>query len=172
MNPEVEAALRRKIHTVTMPPVADLVVEVPEVVLWLRAQMTARPRIDGGGKPSGKPQSKPPFRIAYMAAADREVAALAFWCSQVGVHSSYPLWRKPDGTVAGVVGDDLRAVNNLVTRMLRVLEDKGTPDGMLDDPRYGLWTVRSAHYREWPELAGIFAAETSQPQEDVQEGLF
>lgn len=164
------------------PDVGELVAQVPDVVGWLRDRMVGRPQLGEGGRPSGKAQSKPPFRIAFMAAADREVAALGYWCDQMNIHTSCHMWRWPDGRVRGVVGDDLSGVFDLVNQFTQVLTSgfvEGTdrvarpmvPDNVLSDPKFGLWTVRSQHYRLWPELAAFLqTAETEVPVE-VEEGV-
>lgn len=160
------------------PSAVELVSQVPDVVRWLRAHMVGRPTLGEGGRPAGKAQSKPPFRIAYMSAADREVAALGYWCDRVGVHTSHHLWRWPDGRVRGVVGDDLSGVFDLVDQFTQVLLHGfvgGTdrvarpvvPEGVLSDPVHGLWTVRSQHFNVWPELAAFL--QTAEQENVVEE---
>lgn len=155
------------------PDVGELVAQVPDVVGWLRDRMVGRPQLGEGGRPSGKAQSKPPFRIAFMAAADREVAALAHWCSAVGVETTCHMWRWPDGRVRGVAPNDLSGVFDLVDKFTRYLASDGVPEGVLSDPKFGLWTVRSQHYRLWPELAAFLqTAETEVAAEVEEEVLF
>lgn len=164
------------------PDAVELVNQIPDVVRWLRAHMVGRPMLGDGGRPAGKAQSRPPFRIAYMSAADREVAALGYWCDRVGVHTSHHLWRWPDGRVRGVVGDDLSGVFDLVDQFTQVLlhgfvEDTDrvarpvVPKDVLSDPLWGLWTVRSQHFNVWPELAA-FLHTAEQEVEEADGVLF
>ena len=163
MNESVSAQLlaQAKID-VKRPSAVELVDQVPDAVHWFRAQMTARPTLeDGDSRPSGKPGSKPPFRIAFMSAADREVAAMAYWAEQYGITVDLPLWRDQDGTVLGVFPDYIDdVVWDLSATLCATIERSFVVDGFFDHPKYGMWMIRSQHYGLWPRLAAIFTHET------------
>lgn len=151
------------------PPAHTLASQIPDAVYWLRAQMTARPLPDDndGGGGSSKPKSKPPFRMAFMNAADREIAALAHWCSGFGLPIPSGLYRV-NGTVRGVFTEDhLDAVWEMASTLAGVLRWASFEDELLTDDTFGLWTVRSQHYGLWPQLAAIFESTTTFAAEEA-----
>lgn len=148
------------------PPARTLVAQTPEVVGWLREAMTGRSTVDGDSRVGGKPGSRPPFRVAYMSAADKEVEVLGYWCAMFGFRVSSRAWRV-NGVVRGVASDDVSVVDELVGLLLPVLGV--VPDGFLNDPRFGVWATRKSHYSIWPELAGLFAPDRfDEPEETNQ----
>ncbi|QGH75816.1 hypothetical protein L3Y25_gp087 [Gordonia phage Syleon] len=164
------AATREKLR----PDAADLADQIPDVVGWLRARMTMRSQSvdDEAGSSSSKPGSKPPFRLAYMSAADREVAALAYWCAHYGIYPSAPMWRV-DGQVAGVFPDHMGCINEMATALTAAIRSGPLAEGIYTDPEFGLWAVRSSHYAVWPELATIFEPElVAKALPETQESLF
>lgn len=167
VNETAAAQLLAATHiNIKQPDPVELVEQTPDAVYWLRAQMTARPTLDDGdARPSGKPGSKPPFRVAFMSAADREVAALAHWAEQYGVQVSTPLWRDGVGAARGVFPDYLDAVWELSEKLSAAIRHSFIVDGLLDHPQYGIWLVRRQHYANWPALAAIFTHETVETED-------
>ncbi len=171
LAPEVAAKLVEKAkQAVERPNVAELIAEVPDVVRWLRSQMVSTPKpSEDGGSTGGAPGSKPPFRMAFMAAADREVAALAWWCDLVGIKPSYHqgFWVE-NGQIKGVSGDDLKGVEELAGRLaMKVGSSSLDQVSLASDETYGFWTIRSQHYANWPELAGYLATEFPEEPEPL-----
>ena len=143
---------------------ASLILDTPDVVRWLRGRMrSGLDANDGGGK------SRAPYKMSFMAAADREAEALAYWCEQLcaPIGSSDGLYVR-NGMCYGVVGNEsIAAVENLSNRLCmsltllhRLLDTTSIPDAVslivATDPRYGVWTVRRQNYAQWPELAAHF----------------
>lgn len=163
--------IREKLQAKTMKPkpppnVRTLVEQTPDVVAFLRSQMTARPKMVEGVR-SGKQESRPPFRIAAMSAADREVAVLAKWFQYFGGRIIWPmLWDQNTGKVAGLVNSDLTPVVAMSVWFGKAA-DGYTPVGMLDD----LWSTRCTHYSAFPDLAAMFI-EDEPAEVPVVEGLF
>lgn len=157
------------------PNVADLIVEIPDVVRWLRSAMTAIGKSDDSGGSSGAAGSRPPFRIAAMNAADREVAALAHWCEDYGiVPASSDGLAVRYGAVVGVCGDDLGGVEEMCLRLSNVVQGESEDRllHMASEPRFGLWSVRQQHYVTWPDLAGFMATEDRPDEPVVEDALF
>lgn len=173
LSVEVADRLKAKAaQSVSRPNLDDLIVEIPDVVRWLRAAMVSTTRSDeggGGGKAQG---SKPPFTVACMYAADREVAALAYWCEDYGIvpTTSDGLFVRY-GSVVGVCGDNLDGVEELCYRLIFAIRSATTErlNHMATDPVHGLWAVRSQNYANWPELAGYMVTEIKDEPETVQE---
>lgn len=156
---------------VKRPDAAQVIADVPEVVAWLRSQMTATGKgLDDAPTSGGKPGSKPPFRIAFMNAADREVATLAYWADEFGIRVPRGLWRVR-GATAGVFASNVQAVDRLASEVAAAVRAFGDPDGIYDHPRWGVWVVRSQHFANWPALASVFASETVESVEDSNEQL-
>lgn len=157
------------------PNLADLIVEIPDVVRWLRSAMTAIGKSDDSGGSSGAAGSKPPFRIAAMHAADREVAALAHWCEDYGiVPSSSAGLAVRYGAVVGVCGDDFGGVEEMCLRLSAAVQGESEARllHMATEPRFGLWSVRQQHYVTWPDLAGFMATEDGPDEPVMEDALF
>ena len=156
----LRAQLAREGQRKYVPTAVELVEQLPEVVAWLRAQMTAKPKPTESGGPKGGSKSRPPFRVAFMDAADREVAALLHWAEAYGVSLAPVRVYRVNGQAIGVMPgegstDGLATIAERLIGTGRLSED----DSVLTDSRYGLWSVRSNHYSIWPELAGMFLAD-------------
>lgn len=165
---EVRERLQAKARRdVRKPDLYTLVDEVPDVVAWLRGQMTASPTPgeDEGGGGEVKKESKPPFRIAYMDAADREFSALAHWAGMYGVRPGRAWWGR------GICADGSTDVRGVADGFKRILGRVSLPDDIMTHPQYGMWTVRCTSYSAWPQLAAIFQQVTVTP-EIKHEGLF
>ncbi|AYR03228.1 hypothetical protein SEA_OCTOBIEN14_84 [Gordonia phage Octobien14] len=174
MDEDVAEKLRRVATREKLrPDAAELADQIPDVVGWLRARMTMRGQASDDEVTShAKPGSKPPFRLAYMSAADREVAALAYWCAHYGIYPSSPMWRV-DGQVAGVFPDHLDCVSEMAKSLSEAIRGRPLAEGIYTDPEFGLWAVRSSHYAVWPELATIFEPElVAKALPETQESLF
>lgn len=194
MPDDIRVQLERRAHVEAITPTADtLIGQIPDVVEWMRALMrrqgvefhappiggapenrVTRGSLDGGVAVRvrrGSSKSTPPMNVSAMAAADREVTALAFWASLYDIDTHYRMNRNNARDVIGLVDDCLDGVWDLATRLQMALRTRDVAEGMLHDSRLGLWTVRSQHYALWPELAAIF--ETVEVPETVEdEGLF
>lgn len=173
LDQHVAAQLAKKAQNkAAAPNVADLIDGTPDAVRWLRGQMTARNKPEEGGRSAGKPQSKPPFRIACMEAADREVTVLFKWAREYGITDPrFPVKWGKRGKVIGVTGGDLRAVDWCARELIAALAERGVVDGMADD----VWRTRLNHYQVWPDLAAFFESEDEidqTPIEVEEEGLF
>lgn len=159
------------------PEADELVRQIPDVVDWFREQMVtgSHPGGEEDIKSSAGPSSRPPFRVAAMAAADREVAALAYWCQVVGLPLTEPLYLVHNVPM-GVSGTDPTGpVGWMADDLAKHIAKHGAPDGIYTDPQYGLWAIRSSHYGIWPELGAMFTVEPDVPDtEEVeeQESLF
>lgn len=157
----VAGKLRAKasVGKINAPPPYTLVRQVPDTVAWLRGEMTSRHGSSDTPPSHGRAGPKAPFRVAYMAAADREFEVLAYWANHYNLTPTYPVW-VVNGKVKGVAQGDLRAVQELSDKLCNVLLRASPADGLLSDPRWGLWTVRKNHYGQYPQLAAIFDTST------------
>lgn len=124
------------------------------VVSWLRGRMVERDIFE---EPTarGKQESKPPYRIAYMSAADREVEALTYWFDELCGYTPPGLYRVL-GVPRGVRNDDLAPVDRMATGLILWLRHNTAPSDMWSHSRWGLWTVRNDHFNTFPGLAATF----------------
>lgn len=155
------------------PPLPAMLHDTVDSVEWLRSQMTAtiKPGEDEDQVSTGHAfGSKPPFRVAYMDAADREAAVLGRWMDSQALTIAYPVYRV-QGVVTGLLGGDTRVVRYMADKLsawltcmdpysVRALEDE-------------LWSVRSQHFANWPQLAAFLTPVPAGSVPPVEEpGLF
>ncbi|QNJ57121.1 hypothetical protein L3Y21_gp080 [Gordonia phage Rabbitrun] len=159
------------------PDAVELIRQVPYVIAWLRESMVtgSHPGGEEDIKSTSGPSSRPPFRVAFMSAADREAAALVHWCYECGVEVRNPLYMVA-GSIRGVSPrDPASPVMVMAEELADAIARWGAPEGIYTDPEFGLWAIRSAHYGIWPELGSLFTKEPDVPDPDVEvepEGLF
>ncbi|AXQ64446.1 hypothetical protein L3Y19_gp077 [Gordonia phage Neville] len=159
------------------PDAVQLIQQIPYVVAWFRESMVSgsHPGGEEDIKSSAGPSSRPPFRVAFMSAADREVAALVHWCHECGVSARGPVYMVA-GSIRGVSPRDPSSpIRQMAEELSDAVSRWGEPEGIYTDPEFGLWSIRSAHYGIWPELGSLFAGEPDvpDPDDDVEpEGLF
>ncbi|KZM68466.1 hypothetical protein [Nocardia terpenica] len=138
----------------------DLIHDTPDVIYFLRAQMTNNARAADGRdwtdteRPtpdrvaSSKTVTMAPCSLDAMSAADAEVSVLANWGDRLGVIYTGRVWRS-HGVVRGLAGDDLTVVWSLVEGFTRWAREGWTGNAdMLNQLR----SVRNRHRKQWGDL--------------------
>ncbi|ORL03098.1 hypothetical protein A6F55_13340 [Prescottella equi] len=88
-------------------------------------------------------------------AADLQLEALAFWSEEAGVSTRNVglAWRRPDGTIRGVLSDDSRPADTIAKRLREAMSQPGwvEPDGMSDH----LSRLLAKHSQRWNTLTDL-----------------
>ncbi|NKR76063.1 hypothetical protein GS491_00705 [Rhodococcus hoagii] len=88
-------------------------------------------------------------------AADLQLEALAFWAEESGVSTRNVgrAWRRPDGTIRGIISDDSRPADTIAQRLQDAITQPGwvEPDGMSDH----LHRLLAKHSQRWNTLTDL-----------------
>ncbi|MBF6330848.1 hypothetical protein [Nocardia transvalensis] len=159
----------------------ELVLDTPDVVYFLRAQMYANGKASAGADWSDKEREaadkvtahrdprKAPCNLGAMDAADLEFSTLANWAVALQLPFTGPVWRS-GGRIVGLAGDSTVALWEIV-RGVQLLAREGWPGEtrMLDDMR----RVRNANRKQWGDLDLLLMCDRGKAPESYSEpGLF
>lgn len=176
MDADARAKLEAKLERPEHPLAEDILATSVDTVTWLRDTMWSSDYSMSDDPLTGSSfESKPPMQLTAISQADKEAAALGYWCDRFGIVVTSPVWRNQAGVIKGVYpSHPVRPVEEMVARLLSWLRHNTPDSDWVADEWWGLWTVRQQSMRMFPALGVYLSRDDAVKKviEDRQEALF